>query len=109
MLIAKAAHWSCSQPCDYCNISLANLTSTRYQVKTRIEKPFILHEMNRPLCEILDYCKAIYAFPLESMHILYVNGVVPTIMNAIFKLKLITEDSFFVRITQIECFVLTLS
>jgi len=109
VLLGKCAHWKSNQPCDYCNVTPTKigekrtaLIGTQFHPKQRTTIPFNLSNFNRPVCEILSYCNPIFAYPIETMHVMFVNGVVPNILNALFELKLLSETQFFV------CFMTTI-
>ena len=103
-LIAKSAHWGSSNPCDYCTVQRTNLGGKQFSVcdtsfkkKQPNKSSFSLQQQNRPVCLLLEYCNPILAFPFEPMHALFVGGVIPSIIEAFFEMKIMSQEVFFVR------------
>jgi len=95
--IAKLTHWSSNEPCDLCKVTKGNLASTSNTIKPQLRnEKFVIGNKAFPVCQLLPYCIPTYSFPLETMHVLYVGGIIPTVMNALFDKELLPLDDFFV-------------
>lgn len=102
--IAKCASWSANYPCPLCKIKkkwfgghISGVPGRCRTLRSRNEKEFELNDTSRSLSELLWYCDPITAFPIEPMHVLFVDGCVPSIMKLAFsKCSSLSEQQFFV-------------
>lgn len=90
--VAKCAHWASSNPCPVCTISKTQHGSRKSSVsgpngatRSKCNEPFELKNTARPMCELLVYCDAVKAFPIEPMHTFFVDGLVPSFMDLLFE------------------------
>jgi len=90
--VAKCANWASNNPCPVCNICKSHhggrMSSVcgkqNMSLRNQSSQKFTLDNMDRPMCEILDYCNPFKAFPIEPMHTLFVDGIVGHLMTLLF-------------------------
>lgn len=103
--VAKCANWASKQPCPVCNISRSNHGGRQSSVcgthnmtlRIQTAQRFKVENMERPMCELLEYCNPFKAFPIEPMHTLFVDGVVGQFAALLFSnCKELSQALFFV-------------